>query len=216
MEVLYVQAMLKYKLAIFDLDGTLSDSFPWFLRVINSVADKHGFRRVEDHDIDTLRGKSSREIVKFMNVPYWRLPAIARDVRRMKSEALTDIPLFPGVDRMLRKLSDKGVVLAVVSSNSESNVRTALGDNAGLMSHYACGASLFGKAANFKATLKKAGIAASHAICIGDEVRDGEAAHKARIAFGAVSWGYAKVEALRKVAPVTVFQTVEDIVSDLT
>lgn len=118
MEVLYVQAMLKYKLAIFDLDGTLSDSFPWFLRVINSVADKHGFRRVEDHDIDTLRGKSSREIVKFMNVPYWRLPAIARDVRRMKSEALTDIPLFPGVDRMLRKLSDKGVVLAVVSSDS--------------------------------------------------------------------------------------------------
>ena len=33
--------MPKYKLAIFDLDGTLSDSFPWFLRVVNSIADKH-------------------------------------------------------------------------------------------------------------------------------------------------------------------------------
>lgn len=208
--------MPKYKLAIFDLDGTLSDSFPWFLRVINSVADKHGFRRIEDHDIDALRGKSSREIVKFMEAPDWRLPTIARDMRRMKTEALSEIPLFPGVDRMLRQLSDKGVVLAVVSSDSETNVRTALGDNAALIAHYACGASLFGKAANFKATLKRAGIAASHAICIGDEVRDGEAALKARIAFGAVSWGYAKLEALQTMSPVTVFRTLDDIVSDLT
>jgi len=34
---------MPYKLAIFDFDGTLSDSFAWFLSVINSVADKHKF-----------------------------------------------------------------------------------------------------------------------------------------------------------------------------
>ena len=37
---------MPYSLAIFDLDGTLADSFPWFLRTINDVADRFGFRRV--------------------------------------------------------------------------------------------------------------------------------------------------------------------------
>ena len=37
-----------YKLAIFDFDGTLADSFAWFLSVINEVADRYGFRRIEE------------------------------------------------------------------------------------------------------------------------------------------------------------------------
>jgi phosphoglycolate phosphatase len=33
-------------LVIFDLDGTLADSFPWFLRNVNGVAEKFSFRRI--------------------------------------------------------------------------------------------------------------------------------------------------------------------------
>ncbi len=82
----------------------------------------------------------------------------------------------------------------------------ALGDHAGLISCFACGASLFGKAAKYKAVLKRTGTAARDAISIGDEVRDGEAARQAGIDFGAVSWGYASVEALRQAGPVLVPQ----------
>jgi phosphoglycolate phosphatase len=48
-------------------------------------------------------------------------------------------------------------------------------------------------------------------LSIGDEVRDAEAAGKAGIDFAAVSWGYARVEALREFQPVTVFDRVADI-----
>jgi phosphoglycolate phosphatase len=203
--------MPKYKLAIFDLDGTLSDSFPWFLRVVNSIADKHRFKRVEDRDVEMLRGKSAREVIDYLQVPIWRMPAIARDMRRLKSESINTIPLFAGVDVMLEELSQLGVTLAVVSSDSASNVRKALGKNADLISRFACGASLFGKAAKYQAVLNRTGIAAADAICIGDEVRDGEAARQAGIVFGAVSWGYAKTEALRQASPVLVFDSVAAI-----
>ena len=203
--------MPKYKLAIFDLDGTLSDSLPWFRRVVNSVADKHRFKRIEDGDVEMLRGKTSREIMGYLEVPMWRMPVIARDFRRMKSAVIHTIPLFAGVDAMLRELSQRGVTLAMVSSDSENNVRHALGESAGLISQFACGASLFGKAAKFKTVLKRTGMAAADAICIGDEVRDGEAAQKAGIDFGAVSWGYAKTEALRQASPVLMFERVADI-----
>src|SRR6187549_2357848 len=114
--------MANYKLAIFDLDGTLADSLPWFRTVINSIADKHRFRRIDDADAEMLRGKSAREVLGYLQVPLWRLPAIARDMRRLKSQNLAAIPLFSGVDAMLRTLSDRGVVLAMVSSDSEQNV----------------------------------------------------------------------------------------------
>ena len=205
--------MPKYKLAIFDLDGTLSDSFPWFLRVVNSIADKHRFRRIEDDDVEMLRGKSSREIIRHLQVPMWRIPVIAADMRRLKSQSIDAIPLFAGVELMLQELSQLGVVLAVVSSDPESNARTALGKHAALICQFACGASLFGKAAKFKAVLKQTGIAAADAICIGDEIRDGDAARQAGIDFGAVSWGYAKPEALRQASPVLVFDRVADIPS---
>lgn len=29
---------MRYRLAIFDFDGTLADSFPWFATVVNDVA----------------------------------------------------------------------------------------------------------------------------------------------------------------------------------
>jgi len=120
--------MRKYKLVIFDLDGTLLDSFPWFLSVVNDVAEAHGFRHVAPHEVEEMRGKGSRELVEFLDVPFWKIPAIARDMRRMKTERLKDIPLFAGVDRMLRHLSESGVVTAMVSSDHEENVRAALGD----------------------------------------------------------------------------------------
>jgi phosphoglycolate phosphatase len=205
---------VNYDLAIFDLDGTLLDSFPWFLDIVNAVADKHRFRRIEPDQVETLRDKDTREIIQFLGVSTWKIPAIARDMRRLKAVHLHEIALFPGVDAMLRDLKACGVTLAMVSSDNEPNVRRALGAaNAALISHYACGASLFGKAAKFRQVVKASGIAAAPTFCIGDEVRDREAARKAGLAFGAVTWGYATEVALCAQAPEMMFATMEDIVA---
>lgn len=206
---------MKYRLAIFDLDGTLADSLPWFMRVANSVADRHGFRRIETDEIESLRGKGSREIVRHLQVPMWRIPLIARDVRRMKAASLDGISLFDGVEGVLANLAAKGVVCAMVSSDSEDNVRRSLGTNARAISHFACGASLFGEAKKFAKVMRVAGIPASQTIAIGDEVRDAEAARKAGIDFGAVTWGYASVQALRDAGPALVFERMEEIAEKL-
>ncbi len=207
--------MTRYDLIIFDLDGTLSDSFPWFLRIINTMADRHGFKRIIESEIEALRGKSSREIITALKVPQWRLPLIARDMRRLKTAHLADIPLFPGIMTMLGALHTAGIRLAMVSSDSESNVHRALGPAAELMSCYACGASLFGKAAKFTQVRRRLNIDADRIICIGDEVRDGEAARKAGLDFGAVNWGYANAAALAPLAPALTFADPDDVVRKL-
>src|ERR1700744_5134091 len=75
-----------YSLAIFDLDGTLAHSFPWFLRNVNEVADRFRFRRVVEGEVEMLRHASTRDILAHLEVPRWKLPLIARHMRRLKTE----------------------------------------------------------------------------------------------------------------------------------
>lgn len=206
---------MPYALAIFDLDGTLVDSFPWFLRTINDVADRFGFRRVRDEDVEGLRHASTREILACLDVPVWKLPAIARHARRLKAEAAAEIPMFDGVEAMLRTLAENGVQLALVSSDSEANARAKLANAAALFSQFDCAASLFGKPAKFRRVIRRAGIVPEKVISIGDEVRDIEAARAVGIACGAVSWGYAAPAALEALAPDYMFTKMRDIADTL-
>jgi len=201
---------VRTRLAIFDSDGTLADSFPWFARVLNGVADKYRFRPVAPDEVEALRGLNARELIAHLGVARWKVPLIARHMRKMKSRER--IPLFAGTETMLRTLSQRGVTLALVSSDNEKNIRATLGrELSALVRHYGCGASLFGKAPKFKAVLRASGIPASEAIAIGDELRDLEAARAAWIAFGAVSWGYTAPEALRAHAPELMFTSMDEI-----
>src|SRR5258705_751256 len=188
---------MRYQLVIFDFDGTLADSFPWFSRVINAVADRYRFKRVQPHEADTLRTMDARALMRHLGVAAWKVPLIAHHMRKRKSKELDQTRLFDGVDRMLLRLSNADIALALVSSNSEHNVRAILGaENAGLIRYYECGASLLGKSSRFRRVLRRSGTQARDTICIGDEIRDLEAAQKEGIAFGAVTWGYTTAEAL--------------------
>lgn len=205
---------MRYRLAIFDFDGTLADSFPWFLSVVNVLADEHGFRRMEEHEVETLRGQGARQIVAHMRLPAWKMPRVAHHMRQLMARDAGRITLFPGVDGLLRELAGRGVRLAIVTSNSVDNVRQILGsESAALIHHYACGASMFGKRPKLRAVLRSSGVPAAEALCIGDEVRDLEAARAEGIAFGAVTWGYTRPEALRALHPEEVFESVEAILS---
>jgi phosphoglycolate phosphatase len=201
---------VRYKLIIFDFDGTLGDSFPWFARVLNSVADKYSFQRVASDKIDSLRGLNARELIRHLGVPRWKVPLIARHMRTLKGTA--PIGLFDGVDRVLPALAKGGVTLAMVSSDNEDNIRRTLGPKlSSLISHYACGASLFGKGAKFRSVLRQSGHGAAEAIAIGDELRDLEAARSAGIAFGAVAWGYTRPDVLKAHAPDEMFNSIGEI-----
>ena len=206
-----IRRPMPYGLVIFDLDGTLVDSFPFFMRNLNEVADRFGFRKVAVHEVEALRHGSTSEIVTKLEIPRWKLPRVARHFRQLKAEQAETIALFPGVADMLQALSAAGLRLALVSSDSEANARRKLGPAAPLFAHYDCTAALFGKPSRFRRVLKRAKIDAARAIAIGDETRDIEAARANGIACGAVTWGYAAPGALRARNPDLVFDEIADI-----
>ena len=203
---------MNYRLVIFDFDGTLADSFPFFLRVFNELADRHGFRRIDPAHVPAYRNLSPRQMMAEVGLPAWKLPLVARDFIALMRTATGGIKLFPHVGTLLRWLRKHDVVLAIVSSNAEDNVRAVLGPrNAALIDHFECGMSMFGKAPRIRRVIKNSGIAARESLYVGDQSSDCDAARSVGIAFGAVAWGYSTAESLRALKPDEMFDAVTDI-----
>jgi phosphoglycolate phosphatase len=202
------------RLVIYDFDGTLGDSFPWVLSILDEMADDYGFPHVTAGDVERMRNLNPIQIARHFGVPIWRVPRIGADVQRRMAADIGEIPLYEGVPEMLRTLADHDVLLAVVSSNAESNVRAVLGSElSSLIRIFEGGVALFGKAPRLRHVMAKCGVAPAHSLYVGDEIRDIEAAHAAGAMAGAVTWGYNDEDALRAAAPTVVFHTVEEIVT---
>lgn len=203
---------MRYRLAIFDFDGTLADSLAFFLGALDRLAGQHGFAKIAPAELAALRHCDTRQMMRELHVPAWKLPRIARSFMGLMYEHARDIALFEGAGDALRHLAAQGVVLAIVTANSRDNVGRILGPaNLGLIRHLECGAPLLGKAARIRRVLRRCAVARHEAIYIGDQRSDAEAARAAGIAFGAVAWGYAPIEALRPLHPAEEFARLSEL-----
>ena len=201
------------RLVIFDFDGTLSDSGDWFLSVVDELARKFRFRTVQPGEVDMLRNKSSRDVIEFLGISKWKLPLIARHVRRLVGRNVHQIELFPGTPDLLEQIAATGVKIALVTSNAEDNARKILGPvHAARIDCFACGSSLFGKAPKFRRVLRKMGVKPLEVLAIGDETRDVDAAREVGMRAGSVLWGYAAEELLVAMQPDVMFRTPQDII----
>ncbi|HVL76167.1 MAG TPA: HAD hydrolase-like protein, partial [Noviherbaspirillum sp.] len=122
---------MRYRLAVFDFDGTLADSFAFFLDTLDTLADEHGFRKLDRSQLDILRTLDARAVLKHVGLPLWKAPRVGAHYKRLMAAQAHRIPLFDGTDGMLRQLAAQGAALAILSSNSEENVRTVLGPELG-------------------------------------------------------------------------------------
>lgn len=202
---------MRYPLVIFDFDGTLADSFPFFVQAQHALAQRHGFTAIAEDRVDALRRLGTRELLRELGFPTWKVPIVAADFVRMMRGA-PPVPLFPGIADVLRSLREGGARLAILTSNSVENVRRVL--DAELMDaieRIDGGAHVLGKHRRIARMLKQAKAEASQAIYIGDQVSDGEAARRVGVAFGAVGWGYSHADTLRAMGAEEFFETVPEL-----
>ena len=204
--------MPKYNLVMFDFDGTLADTFPWVLSMLSHAAEKFNLKPVDMGEIEFLRGMDTHTMLKRHNISFWKLLTMTRFFRKQMAQQVEQLSLFAGIDEIITRLAAEGYTLGIVTSNSYHNVVNVLGERCtSLIHHFECGVSLYGKDKKFKRILKKSQYSASETLYIGDEIRDLLSARKAKIDFGAVAWGYTRLDALQAYQPELVFNQVSDL-----
>lgn len=204
--------MVPSRLVIFDFDGTLADSADWFFGMMNGVARRYGFREIDDTEREDLRNRSSRDIIRALGVPMWKLPMIAAHMRGLVREHADRIPLFPWVPSCLGQIADADVKVVIASSNAADTIVRILGPGpASCVATVSGGASLFGKAAKFRELLRQFDLGAGDVVSVGDEVRDIEAAREVGISSIAVTWGLATKSALANARPTEMVDDPDDL-----
>ncbi|APO96316.1 HAD hydrolase-like protein [Xanthomonas vesicatoria] len=200
-------------LIIFDFDGTLADSFGFFLSTQRALAARHGFRAAQTHEVDAARKLTTRELLKQSGLPAWKVPLVAADFIRLMRGA-PPAALFPGIAQTVSTLHAGGTRLAVVSSNAVDNVQRALGED--LSAKFAViegGAHLLGKQRALRRVLRATSHTPAQAVYVGDQVADWEAAQVLGLPFAAVAWGYAHPEVFAGLAGTQLIEHVPDLLA---
>ncbi len=186
---------------IFDFDGTLADTLPLLLALSNRLAPEYGHRRVAEADIDALRGLHAREVLRWLKIPWYQLPRLARRIRTELHREIPQVAPIKSMPAIVNQLApDFG--LGILTTNSVANVRVFLTTQQ--ITHFAFVRSsprLLGKSRTLKRVLREQGLVAADTLYIGDEVRDVEAAHASGLNTIAVSWGANATDALGRANP---------------
>src|SRR5678816_3225806 len=106
---------VKYRLVIFDSDGTLADTLPWMRSIFNKLAEEHGFRQVQPHEYERFRDLHGSALLRELGLPLWKLPGVVSSMRRRMEDYTGALSLFPGTGDVLHRLAAAGIQLAIVS-----------------------------------------------------------------------------------------------------
>jgi phosphoglycolate phosphatase len=176
---------------IFDFDGTVADSFAESLLAYNRVAPRLHLRQVTDDEVPQLRQMGTGLMMKALGVPMWKLPQLMIAARAELHGNFHSVKPVPGIVEAIGALSAVNCRLAMVTSNSNENVRSFFSRN-GIdnFETIVAGVSVLGKATRLRRLLKSVRVEAGHAAYIGDTCPDIRAGREAGTAAVAVSWGF--------------------------
>lgn len=192
-----------FKTVIFDFDGTLADSLAAIVIVVGQLAKQFKQEKLLKTPIGELRDKTVLELIKQFKIPFYRLPFLLNQGRRLLVNEVSRIKIFPGIEQTLKQLRLKNINIGVLSSNSEKNIKKVFEDK-GIKKFFEFIHSefnLFGKDKALLHIIKQYHLDKNQTIYIGDEVRDIEACKKIGLKVIAVSWGFNSRKILKKYQP---------------
>ncbi|HHT80767.1 MAG: HAD hydrolase-like protein [Sphaerochaeta sp.] len=188
---------MKFKLAIFDLDGTLMDTSSGIFATANKAVELVG--RKPEHDITQLKKFIGPPIVQcFINTYNLEEDLIADAIEHYRKEynvrGQFGAKEYPLIKQTLQKLSERGYLLAVGTLKNEE-LALSMMDHFGFSPYFSSirGGDLtskLSKADIVNKVLSDLNVDASEAVLIGDTIHDEKGAKEANVSFIAVDYGF--------------------------
>ncbi|MDO8498067.1 MAG: HAD-IA family hydrolase [bacterium] len=187
------------RVIIFDFDGTIADTMPHIMRIINEHAHEFGYAPFSSTDIERLRGMTLKELIKELKVPFYKLPFFIKKIKDLLNKDMPDVKIFPGMSEVLHELKKRGYILGILSSNSKENIEKFLiKNNLMIFDFIHSEKNIFGKDKSLNNLIKKNNFKKDEVVYVGDEVRDIEACRKIGLDIISVAWGFNTPELLMK------------------
>ena len=187
---------------IFDVDGTLADSLPPHVAFCHAMNEElgAGLQLPPTSDLAGCRALAAAPMDNFLRRAGFAESDVATAVQRYESSFSEQYPvgLFEGVPTMLQQLSqarDKGLRIAVVSSNTSKNVRACLAQHSAtpLADYFefiwGIDNAARSKAESLAQAVVELGLLPSQIVYVGDTEKDARCAQANGMHFVGADWG---------------------------
>jgi phosphoglycolate phosphatase len=179
-----------YETIIFDFDGTIVDTFPKAIEILNQLAPKYGYQQAR-LSIEELRDHETMDLIKIFDIPLYKVPFVFHNVQTTLGETITTIEPVDGITEVLRKISKKHLLLGLVTSNLKENIAAYMKSYKITDFDFVYADILpFFKQNSLKKMFVEQSVNNSEALYIGDEVRDIRACRSVGLPIAGVTWGY--------------------------
>lgn len=210
---------MKYKLVIFDLDGTLLNTLDDLSAAVNYAMLQRGFPQHTRDEYMKMVGHGARNLMR------QALPIEHNDDETLIDAVLADFRAyynthidvytkpFPGIHELLVKLHQESVKLAVASNKFQEGTEQLIKEFFPKIPFVA----ILGNRPDFplkpdaeviEEVLRKSGTKREEAVMVGDSDTDMETAVNGGIRGIAVNWGYRN---MRSIEGLTVAETAEEL-----
>ena len=191
---------MKPKLIIFDLDGTLLDTIDDLKEAVNHAMSLRGFPTFTRNEVMAMVGHGARNLMrKALPIGHKDDDMVDAAYNDFRAYYITHIDIytkpFPGIQDLLTKLHQEGVMLAVASNKFQEGTEHLIKEFFPEIPFVA----VLGGRPNFPLkpdpeivgeVLRKAGVNKEDAVMVGDSDTDTETAANGGIMGIAVNWGY--------------------------
>lgn len=202
---------MRKTIVIFDFDGTIANTFLIIKQVIVRLANRFGFDKPTDNQINQYQLRRYAEVVKELQIPLFKIPFLLQAGRKEMFNLMPKVNIFPEIKPLINQLLKNNFTIGILTSNSKINVQIFLRKHNLPIKIIHSELNLFGKDKAINRIIKQYRWNKNQIIYIGDEVRDIEACHKAKVDIIAVSWGFNKKELLKKFNPTLIVDHPKEI-----
>ena len=191
---------MKPKLVIFDLDGTLLDTIDDLKEAVNHAMGLRGFPTFTRDEVMAMVGHGARNLMRqALPIGHKDDNMVDAAYNDFKAYYITHIDIytkpFPGIQDLLTKLHQEGIMLAVASNKFQEGTEHLIKEFFPEIPFVA----VLGGRPDFplkpdpeivNEVLRKAGVEKEDAVMIGDSDTDMETATNGGVMGIAVNWGY--------------------------
>ena len=198
---------MKYKLVIFDLDGTLLDTIDDLKEAVNHAMSLRGFPTFTREEVMAMVGHGARNLMrKALPDGHKDDDMVDAAYNDFKAYYITHIDVhtkpFAGIQDLLANLHHEGVMLAVASNKFQEGTEHLIKEFFPEIPFVAVlggrpGFPLKPDPEIVNEVLRKAGVNKEDAVMIGDSDTDMETAANGDIMGIAVNWGYRDMSSVK-------------------
>ena len=200
------------RVLIFDFDGTIADTHHYIIGIYNRLSSDFQYNLIREEEIENLKDKSSRELIRYLKIPITKIPSIiTRGKKEFYKNVLTVKPIA-GLADILQRLKGTSATMGILSSNASENIDQFLSlHNLNIFDFVYTTPKVWSKNIILNKLIKTYAFETDHTLYIGDETRDIVAAQRSGIKIAAVTWGYNSSKALKECRPDFLINTPEEL-----